>query len=355
MGLLRETAPRTDRATARPSLLYRTFRAVTRSTWNQVLLFLVVILGVYFVIPDPGLAISILTMGLWAASLNVLIGYGGLISFGHALPFAYGGYAAGLTIMNVSANFWLALAAGLVVPGIVSVLVGYISLRRTYVYLAMLTLAFAQLGYFIALQARSITGGADGLSISEAAILTLPGFSVEMNAIGDPNTFYVVTAVIVLAAFAFLVLFTDSPLGRALQATRENEERTRACGYNTQAIKLITFVVSSMVAGLAGALFALSNLFVGLQPYWLLSGTVVIMVILGGRSTLFGSVLGALTYLVLEHFLSRQFGHWQIIVGAIFVACVLLFPQGLWGLVRLEGLRGLRRTGSSTKDGKSEA
>lgn len=355
MDLLRETASTSDRATPRRNLPRRVTSAVGRSVWNQVLLFLAVIVAVYFVIPDPGLAIAILAMGLWAASLNLLIGYGGLISFGHALPFAYGGYAAGLIILHVNPNFWLALVAGIMVPGIVSVFVGYISLRRTYVYLAMLTLAFAQLGYFIALQARSITGGADGLSIPEPAVLTLPGFSVEMNAIGDPNTFYLVTAVIVLAVFAFLVLFTDSPLGRALQATRENEERTRACGYNTRLIKLITFVTSSMVAGLAGALFALSNLFVGLQPYWLLSGTVVIMVILGGRSTLFGSVLGALTYLVLEHYLSREFGHWQIIVGAIFVACVLLFPQGLWGLVRLEGLRGIRRAGASSKKRETEA
>ncbi|MGH3327200.1 MAG: branched-chain amino acid ABC transporter permease [Streptomycetales bacterium] len=309
---------------------------LVRSTWNQIPLLLLVIAGIYQFVPDPGLAISILAFGLWAASLNLLLGYGGLLSFGHALPFGYGGYAAGLVLVHYSHNFWLALLAGMVVPGVLSVLVGYVSLRRTDIYFAMLTLAFAQLGYFIAFQARSVTGGDDGFTISTSPAL---GGSIEMNAIRSPNSFYLVTAAIVLVVFSFLVLYTDSPLGRVLKAIRENEERARGCGYNTRAVKLITFIVSSMVAGLAGALYAMSNLFVGLQPYWLLSGTVVLMVILGGRSTLFGSVLGALTFLVLEHYLSQRFGHWQIIVGAIFVACVLLFPQGLWGLVRLERLR----------------
>lgn len=314
-------------------------RLARKHLGNQMLLLLVVVVGVYYLVPDPSLAISILIFGLWAASLNLLLGYGGLVSFGHALPFGYGGYATALMLVHYTASFWLALVASLLVAGILAVAVGYVALLRTGIYFAMLTLAFAQLGFFVAFQARSITGGDDGLSIGTAPVLAFPGGSLEMNAIREPNTFYLVTAVLVLAVFGFLLLYTDSPLGRALTAIRESEERARGCGYNTRVVKLITFVVSGMVAGLAGGLYAMSNLFVGLQPYWLLSGTVVIMVVLGGRSTLFGSVLGALTFLVLEHYLSQQFGHWQLIVGAIFVACVLLFPQGLWGLVRLEGLR----------------
>lgn len=312
---------------------------VRRLRDNQLAWLLVVVLAVYYLVPDPSLAISILLFGLWAASLNLLLGYGGLVSFGHALPFGFGGYATALTVGNLSSSFWVALLVSVVVTGALAVLVGYVCLLRTGIYFAMLTLAFAQLGYFIALQWRALTHGDDGLSITTVPLLALPGGSLEMNAIRDPNSFYWVTAAIVVAVFALLLLYTDSPLGRVLKAIRENEERARGCGYNTRVVKLITFVVSSMVAGLAGGMYATSNLFVGLSPYWLLSGTVVIMVVLGGRSTLFGSVLGALTFLVLEHYLSRQFGSWQIIVGAIFVACVLLFPQGLWGLVRLEGIR----------------
>ncbi|MGH3501035.1 MAG: branched-chain amino acid ABC transporter permease [Nocardioidaceae bacterium] len=334
----------TQRGRGRPfGSVGRLWKAFGRSTWNQVLLLLLVVAGVYWFVPDPGLAISILIFALWAASLNLLLGYGGLLSFGHALPFGYGGYAAGLVLLHFSQSLWLALLTSVVVAGVLAILVGYVSLLRSGIYFAMLTLAFAQLGYFIAFQARSITGGDNGLTIATGPVLGLLGGSVPMNAIRNPNGFYLLTAAIVLAVFSFLVLYTDSPLGRVLAAIRENEERASGCGYNTRAVKLITFAVSSMAAGLAGGLYAMSNLFVGLQPYWLLSGTVVIMVVLGGRSTLFGPVLGAITFLVLEHYLSQQYGHWQIIVGAIFVACVLLFPQGLWGLVRLERVRGRRR------------
>jgi branched-chain amino acid transport system permease protein len=122
-------------------------------------------------------------------------------------------------------------------------------------------------------------------------------------------------------------------MGRVLQAIRENEERARGCGYNTRLVQLVTFVVAGAVAGLAGGMFAILNNFVGLQPYWLLSGVVLIMVILGGRSSLFGPFLGAVIYLLLESTLSRYFASWQLIVGAIFVVAVLAFPQGLWGLL----------------------
>lgn len=308
------------------------------STWGQLPLLLIVILAVYWFVPDPGLAISILVLSLWAASLNLLLGYGGLVSFGHALPFGYGAYVAALLLNDVTTNALVAVVAAILFSAALSLLVGAICLRRTAIYFAMLTLAFAQLGYFIALQARGTTGGDDGLSIG-----TTPQVGgLVLNAIRDPNTFYLVTAVVVLVVFALLVLYTASPLGRLLQATRESEERARGCGYDTRLVKLITFVVSGAVAGLSGGMFAVSNLFVGLQPYWLLSGEVLIMVILGGRSTLFGSVLGAVAFLVLEQYLSDAFGGWQLIVGAIFVACVLLFPQGLWGLARLERPRRVR-------------
>jgi branched-chain amino acid transport system permease protein len=147
---------------------------------------------------------------------------------------------------------------------------------------------------------------------------------------------------VVVVAFAALILYTESPMGRALQAIRENEERARGCGYNTRLVQLVTFVVAGAVAGLAGGLFAMLNNFVGLQAYWLTSGVVLIMVILGGRASLFGPFLGAVVYLLLESSLSQRFTYWQLIVGAIFVACVLAFPQGLWGVVTVT-LPGLAR------------
>lgn len=303
-----------------------------RWTWGQLGLLLVLAVLVAFTVPNPSLAIGMLIFGLWASGLNLLVGYGGLVSFGHALPFAWGGYAAGLTLLHVSTNVWLALLVPLVSMAVLSVLIGAVCLRRTEVYFSMLTLAFAQLGFFIALQWDDVTHGDDGLAGIPVPTLGL-GTGIELNALRDPLTFFVFVAVIVLVAFAALILYTESPMGRVLQAIRENEERARGCGYNTRLVQLVTFVIAGAVAGLAGGMFAMLNNFVGLQPYWLLSGVVLIMVILGGRSSLFGPFLGAVIYLLLESTLSKHYASWQLIVGVIFVVCVLAFPQGLWGLI----------------------
>ena len=315
-----------------------------RWTWGQLALYVVLAVVVMFTVPNPSLAIGMLVYGLWAAGLNLLVGYGGLVSFGHALPFAWGGYAAGLVLLHVSTSAWLAMGVAAVSTGLLSLAVGAVCLRRTEVYFSMLTLAFAQLGFFIALQWNSLTGGDDGLSGVPVSSLWLPGATVELNALRDPLTFFVFTAVVVFVVFAALILYTESPMGRVLQAIRENEERARGCGYSTRLVQLVTFVVAGTVAGLAGGLFAMLNNFVGLQPYWLLSGVVLIMVILGGRASLFGPFLGAVVYLLLESTLSRSFASWQLIVGAVFVVCVLAFPQGLWGLVT-QTLPGLVRRG----------
>jgi branched-chain amino acid transport system permease protein len=303
-----------------------------RWTWGQLGLLLVLTVIVLFTVPNPSLAIGMLIFGLWAAGLNLLVGYGGLVSFGHALPFAYGGYAAGLMLLHVSTSAWLALLVAGLFTAVLSLVVGVICLRRTEVYFSMLTLAFAQLGFFVALQWQDVTHGDDGLAGIPVSTLWLPGTTLELNALRDPLTFFIFTAVVVLVAFAALILYTESPMGRVLQAIRENEERARGCGYNTRVIQLVTFVIAGTVAGLAGGMFAMLNNFVGLSPYWLLSGVVLIMVILGGRSSLFGPFLGAVVYLLLESTLSQSFKSWQLIVGVIFVVCVLAFPQGLWGL-----------------------
>lgn len=323
-------APTQDAAPA--TVAHVTGSRVARWTWGQLGLLLVLAVIVLFTVPNPSLAIGMLIFGLWAAGLNLLVGYGGLISFGHALPFAYGGYAAGLSLKHLSTNLWLALLVSVVTIALLSVFVGAVCLRRTEVYFSMLTLAFAQLGFFIALQADTVTGGDDGLAGIPTPTFGF-GTGIELNALRDPLTFFLFTAVVVGVVFAGLILYTESPMGRVLQAIRENEERARGCGYNTRIVQLFTFVLAGTVAGLAGGLFAMLNNFVGLQPYWLLGGVVLIMVILGGRSSLFGPVLGAVIYLLLEATLSRYYASWQLIVGAIFVFCVLAFPQGLWGLV----------------------
>jgi branched-chain amino acid transport system permease protein len=312
-------------------------QAPRRWRWGQLVLLVGLAAVVAFTVPDPSLAIAILIYGLWASSLNLLVGYGGLVSFGHALPFAWGGYASGLVLMHLTTSAWAALAISVVSMALLSVFVGAVCLRRTEIYFSMLTLAFAQLGFFIALQWATVTGGDDGLAGIPVATLWLPGAEITLNAIGQPLVFYLFTAVVVTVVFAGLILYTDSPMGRVLQAIRESEERARGCGYNTRLVQLVTFVLAGAVAGLAGGMFAMLNNFVGLQPYWLLGGIVLIMAILGGRGSLFGPFLGAVVYLLLESILSKTFASWQLIVGAIFVACVLAFPQGLWGLLTSAG------------------
>jgi branched-chain amino acid transport system permease protein len=321
----------TERPIAERALAPRRWR------WGQLVLLVGLAAVVAFTVPDPSLAIAILIYGLWASSLNLLVGYGGLVSFGHALPFAWGGYATGLVLMHVTTSAWAALAISVVSMALLSVFVGAVCLRRTEIYFSMLTLAFAQLGFFIALQWATVTGGDDGLAGIPVATLWLPGAEITLNAIGQPLVFYLFTAVVVTVVFAGLILYTDSPMGRVLQAIRESEERARGCGYNTRLVQLVTFVLAGAVAGLAGGMFAMLNNFVGLQPYWLLGGIVLIMAILGGRGSLFGPFLGAVVYLLLESILSKTFASWQLIVGAVFVACVLAFPQGLWGLLTSAG------------------
>lgn len=323
--------------------------APARWKWGQLLLLAGLAVVVAFTVPNPSLAIGILIYGLWSSSLNLLLGYGGLVSFGHALPFAWGGYAAGLMLLHVTTSAWAALAVATVSMALLSTLVGAVCLRRTEIYFSILTLAFAQLGFFIALQWRTVTGGDDGLAGIPVSTLWLPGTTLRLNALGDPLLFFVFTAVVVIAVFAGLILYTESPMGRVLQAIRESEERARGCGYNTRVVQLATFVIAGAVAGLAGGLFAMLNSFVGLQPYWLLGGIVLIMAILGGRGSLFGPFLGAVVYLVLESVLSRNFASWQLIVGAIFVGCVLTFPQGLWGLLTASLPRLLRWRGATPR------
>src|SRR5688572_9887829 len=172
-----------------------------RWTWGQLVLLVILAVVVMFTVPNPSLAIGMLIFGLWAAGLNLLVGYGGLVSFGHALPFAFGGYAAGLTLKHLTTNVWLALLVSIVSMAAMSALVGAICLRRTEVYFSMLTLAFAQLGFFIALQWNTVTGGDDGLAGIPTATLGL-GTGIELNALRDPLTFFLFIAAIVIVVFA---------------------------------------------------------------------------------------------------------------------------------------------------------
>lgn len=291
-----------------------------------------------FIVPHTSLATQVLTYGLVALGFNLLYGYTGLLSFGTAAYYGLGAYGTGIALAKLKVgSLWAALGVGLLTAAAGGAVAGFFCLRRRGIYFAMLTLAFAQLLYFVAFHLADLTGGDDGLRGIPLPTLTLPGFTLSLRA---PLAFYYFTFVVVLLAVAALKRILDSPFGAVLQAIRENSDRTLACGYDINRVKLLSFVFSATFTGLAGALEALRLTVVPVQAlYWTTSGQVVIMTLLGGAGTFLGPFVGALTYLVLEERLSRFIEWWPIVVGAIFMTFVIFLPRGIWGTLT-GGLHG---------------
>jgi len=294
-----------------------------------------------FIVPHTSLATQVLTYGLLALGFNLLYGYTGLLSFGHAAYFGLGAYGTWMALAKLKlASIWGAMGIGVAAAVLGGLVAGFLCLRRRGIYFAMLTLAFSQLLYFIAFHLADWTGGDDGLRGIPLLPLGLPGFSVSLR---TPFAFYCFTFVVVSLAVAALKRILDSPFGAVLQAIRENPERAAACGYDVNRIKLASFVFSAFFTGLAGALEALRLTVVPVEAlYWSTSGQIVIMTLLGGAGTFFGPFVGALTFLVLEERLSRLIEWWPIVVGAIFMTFVLFLPRGIWGtlLARIAPARG---------------
>lgn len=285
-----------------------------------------------FLVPYRALATQVLIYGLFALGFNLLYGYTGLLSFGHAAYWGLGAYGAGLALARLGvSSLWGALALGVAAAGLGGAVIGFFCLRRRGIYFAMLTLAFAQLLYFIAFHLADVTGGDDGLRGIPQLPLGLPGWPVSL---ASPLAFYYFVLALVTAAVAALKRILDSPFGAVLQAIRENSERAQACGYDVTRVKHLSFVFSAMFAGLAGALDALRLTVVPVESlFWTTSGQVVMMTLLGGAGTFFGPFVGALTFLILEDRLSLVTESWALVVGAIFVAFVLFLPRGIWGTV----------------------
>jgi branched-chain amino acid transport system permease protein len=290
-----------------------------------------------FIFPHTSLATQVLTYGLFALGFNLLYGYTGILSFGHAAYYGLGAYGTGLALAKMHVgSLWTALAIGLLTATIGGAIAAFFCLRRRGIYFAMLTLAFAQLLYFIAFHLADLTGGDDGLRGIPLHPLWLPGGPISLR---TPFAFYCFTFVLVMLAVAAVKRILDSPFGRVLQAIRENPERASACGYDVNRIKYLSFVFSAFFAGLAGALEALRLTVVPVDALlWSTSGQVVIMTLLGGAGTFFGPFVGAAVYLVLEERLSRVIEWWPILVGAVFMTFVLFLPKGIWGTL-LERIR----------------
>lgn len=275
-------------------------------------------------------------LGLFALSLDLLLGYTGLPSFGHAAFLGLGGYTAGILARDLGwQNLLLVLPAVLLVTGLAAVVIGYLSLRTAGIFFLMVTLAFAQILYGVAIKWNAFTGGDNGLSGIPRPSLELGGLGYQF---GEGVRFYYLVLVLFLVGFAFARRVVRSPFGQVLVGIRENPSRMRALGYNIWRYKLAVFVLSGMLGGVAGYLLAGSNFFVHpASLYWTTSGTVLVMVIIGGLGTLIGPVLGAGLVIYLEKVLSSQTERWEIVMGAVFILFVLFAPQGiagLWGQAR---------------------
>ena len=276
---------------------------------------------------------EILIWGLLAMSSDILIGYTGMVSFGHSAFFGMGMYgAAAALIMFSPPNLWLALAFGLVAAAGVALFVAYFSTRLRDIYFAITTLIFSQIFYVIIFTSTELTGGENGLTFTRPRLSLFGLFPLRFTT----ETMHWFVLAIVVASYLILRRIMHSPFGMVLQSIRENEGRTRAIGYPVQQYKMIAVMLSGLFAGLAGALYAIQKEFAAPDfVYFLVSGETVIYNVMGGIGTLVGPFVGAAFFLLLRETFSRLLTeHYLIPVGVIFIAMVIFMPQGLLGFAR---------------------
>jgi branched-chain amino acid transport system permease protein len=273
----------------------------------------------------PVFLMKALCFALFACAFNLLIGYVGLLSFGHALFFGWASYVAAHTAKVWGFTPELAVLAGTAAAAALGFVSGALAIRRQGIYFAMITLALAQMMYFFALQAK-FTGGEDGIQAVPR------GHLFGIIDLSNQTAMYAFVLVVFIGAFLLIYRIIHSPFGEVLKAIRENETRAISLGYKTDHYKLIAFVLSATLAGLAGGtkaiVFQLASL---TDVHWTMSGEVVLMTLVGGLGTVFGPVIGAVVIVAMQTYLA-EFGQWvTVIQGAIFVACVLLFRRGIVG------------------------
>jgi branched-chain amino acid transport system permease protein len=280
-----------------------------------------------------------LIFAIAAMSLDLLMGCGGLVSFGHAAYFGLSAYATVILAVKLGISPWLAALCGVLIAAVAAAAIGYFCVRAAGVAFLMLTLAFAQLIFSAAVKWRAV-GGSDGIGGLEKPMLAF-------WSLNDPVVLYLFTLMsfaIVLIALRCLIA---SQFGHALVGMRENETRMRAMGYPTRNIRWLTFVLSGGFAGVAGALYALFTGFISPDALsWGMSGMLLLMVVLGGAGSLFGPAIGAAIFLLMKNFVSSHTQHWLLIVGIIFVCCVMFFRRGVWGILS-DKSAALSRSGSS--------
>jgi branched-chain amino acid transport system permease protein len=275
----------------------------------------------------------VLVLGLAAMSLNFLLGFTGVLSFGHAAYFGLGAYGAGLTLKYLAHSTPLALIAGLMLAGICGALLGMLIVRRRGVYFAMVTIAFGQVFYYIAFQWSSLTGGDDGLRGFSRQPLDFGAFKLDI--LSNEKNFYFFVLFCFALALAVMGFILRSPFGRTMIAIRENERRARFLGIPVERHIWIAFTLSCFFMGFAGALYALVNNFADPRGlHYSQSGDFVMMAVMGGMRNFWGPLLGAAVFVVLQDYLSSVTVNWMSFVGLLFVLVVLFFPRGLLGFLQ---------------------
>jgi branched-chain amino acid transport system permease protein len=301
-------------------------RFASSELWAFAIMLAMLVIAPFYIYPV--FLMKALCFALFACAFNLLIGYVGLLSFGHALFFGWASY-----VTAHAAKVWgltpeLAVLAGVAVAAGLGYVAGALAIRRQGIYFAMITLALAQMMYFFALEAK-FTGGEDGIQgVPRGRLFGI----IDLN---NEITMYVFVVVVFLAAFLLIYRIIHSPFGEVLKAIRENENRAISLGFKTDRYKLIAFVLSATLAGLAGSVKALVFQLAALTDvHWTMSGEVVLMTLLGGLGTVFGPAVGAVVIVTMQTYLADLVGEWvTVIEGGIFVACVLLFRRGIVGEV----------------------
>jgi branched-chain amino acid transport system permease protein len=275
----------------------------------------------------------VLVLGLAAMSLNFLLGFTGVLSFGHAAYFGLGAYGVAMTLKYITPSTPLAIVVGVVIGAVAAALIGAMIVRLRGVYFAMVTIAFGQVFFFIAFRWNSVTGGDDGLTGWQRQALTLGQWVIDIQS--SDKVFYYFTLALFAVAVGIMALLLRSPFGRTLLAIRENERRARFLGLPVEQHIWLSFVISCLFVALAGALYALLNNFTDPRALrWDQSGNFVIMAVLGGMRSFWGPLIGAAIFVLLQDYVSSHTENWMSFIGLFFVLIVLFFPRGVLGIIR---------------------
>jgi len=305
---------------------------------RPILLLLIVAAAALAVVPFVGerfhvqLVTQMMVLAVFAMSLDLLVGFTGLVSFGHAAFYGLAGYSLAIVTRDAGVtSMWVTLPVTLVVCGLAATVIGWLSIRTSGIYFIMVTLAFAQMIYYFFNDMRGY-GGSDGLYINTRPQLAVG--DITLLNLQSRTTFYYVAFAVLLGSILFLWALLRSPFGQVITAIRVNEGRTRSLGFPTARYKLVSFIIAGILAGLAGYLGAAQFGYVNPAHLgWRESGRVLMVVILGGTGTLFGPAIGAFAFVLLEDVLSSLTEHWLLIMGAFVIAVVLLLPNGIAGLL----------------------